>query len=1005
MDGSDAQTADFVFASKKEGSMDYLLSDPNYSVLQNTLRAWRNDVALAASPLASLALVEASRREQPSTADALRKVLLDAIKQLKPAKGAVDWQSPAWQPYLIFHAQTVDGWSHTRLAAELAVSKSEYYRLRRKALAQLAETLAVREHEAQHQRARRGFHARILAEFPHQLPMRDADCFVGREAVRNRVLGEIREAIQRRRVVRIALFGLPGVGKSLLAAELAADVQLQDAVSAVIWLNAGKGATAENLLVELAHAIRAGAIDENTSNVSYAERISETLAGQPIILFVDDVWNADCIRPLAQMKDIAALVTTTRLPMIAHDPVNTSAIHVEELRMDDCIEVFRHYAPDVVDQARPAIEALIELCGNLPMAITLAAKQLRRHAYGGQMRRALQIVEHLRDREQRLALHEDADPTARSLEAMIETSLSQLNPQSRAALAPLAALAPSPHTFSLEAFCAVTGEGSEIMDELTDFGFVEPQINDRYRLHQSLADYFLAKGECDDACQMRAAAYFAEIALENQMRYAVLVQEWPNMLKILHTAQAFGWTPHLAKAGCVMVDYMHSVGLMSEAILWSDYLAVACAKLGDAALLIRANCIQAKVLLDSGRGEEAENLFLRAIHLAQAFNILDNLPAAYEGMAMIARARNDPMGASAYASQAVAAADATGQSTYIPRLLAMQHFHTLSNMAHDKTDIASIGRLLRSPAMRGWMFGLLLYMRGRPTQSVRVLHAALQQAQSSGDPSAEITIRAFMSIVLVALARFDDSEQMAQVALTLKDHVLLPRSLGFCYLSIGHARYVWGQFDAGIRELLNWHAESMRAARFESAALALLQAAQCALYADSSLLSAVSWSQDSLGLLKVTGQSEFVPFPLATGALAQAKLGNMSEAQRLFDQAERLATLDHAQNMHVRALLGEALLLDRQYIRAERLCRDLIRSAERFGFDEVSADAHFVLAQALVAQGQSHESGLVARRAVEQYAMLRHFRHGMAAALVRSLEGNAHDAIPMPMPQTRPLGR
>jgi tetratricopeptide (TPR) repeat protein len=690
-------------------------------------------------------------------------------------------------------------------------------------------------------------------------------------------------------------------------------------------------------------------------------------------------------------------MVTTRLPMIAHDPVNTSAIHVEELQMEDCIEVFRHYVPDLVEQARPAIEDLIELCGYLPMAVTLAAKQLRRHAYGGQVRRALQIVEQLRDREQRLMLHEDADPTARSLEAMIESSLSQLNRRSRTALAPLAALAPSPHTFSLEAFCAVTGEGSEIMDELTDLGFVEPQINDRYRLHQSLADYFLAKGECDAACQLRAARFFAEIALENQMRYALLVQEWPNMLKTLQATQTYGWTLQLARAGCVMVDYMHSVGLMGEATLWSECLTAASTKLGDAALLIRATCIQAKVLLDLRRGEEAESLFLKAIHLAQESNMLDDLPAAYEGMAVIARARNNPMGASEYAGKAVAAADATGQSTYIPRLLAMQHFHTLSNIAHDKTEIASLGRLLRSPALRGWMFGFLLYMRGRPTRSVYVLRAALQQAQSSDDPAAEITIRAFMSLVLLALARFDESEQMAQIALTLKEHVLLPRSLGFCYLSIGHARYVWGQFDVGIKECLNWHAESMRTGRFESAALALLQAAECALYADTSLPAAVSWSQDSLGLLKVTGQSEFVPFPLATGALAQAKLGNMREAQRLFDQAERLATLDHAQNMHVRAMLGEALLLNRQYARAERLCRDLVRTAERFGFDEVSADAHFVLAQALVAQGQSQEAHLFAQRALEQYAMLRHFRHGMAVALVRGFEGSPHDGIPIPM--------
>jgi tetratricopeptide (TPR) repeat protein len=979
--------------------VDYLLSDPNYSVLQNTLRAWHNDAALTSSPLSALTLVEMKRRASANAADALRKVLLDAINALKPQDGNDDWQSPAWQPYLIFHAQIVDGWSHTRLAAELAVSKSEYYRLRRKALARLAETLVSKERDAQQQRARQSLQARVLATVPTVLPMRDTDCFVGRDALRNRISQDIREAIQRRRTLRIALYGLPGMGKSTLAAELAADLQLQNAASAVIWLNAGKGATADGLVLGVAQAIRAGAADETSPDIDHAQQIAETLAGQPIILFIDDVWSVDCIRQLAQIKGIAALVITTRLPMVAHDPANTNAIQVSELGTDDCIEVFRHYVRDLVNQSRPAIEELITLCGHLPMAITLAAKQLRRHAYGGQTRRALQIVEQLRNREQRLALHEDADPTARSLVAMIETSLSELSPRTRAALAPLAALAPSPHTFALDAFVAMTGESGEIMDELTDFGLIEPQINDRYRMHQSLADYFIAKGECGDACHVRAAAFFASVALDNHLRYAVLAQEWPNMLQMLHTAQSLGWTRHLAQAGCFIVDYMHSIGLMAEAAVWSEHLAAASASLGDTALVIRSMCLQAKVHLDAGRSNEAEQLFLKAIKLAQASNVVDELPAAYEGMAMIARARNDRERARDYASQAVAAAEATGQSAYIPRLLGMQHLQSLPSVVHDKADIAHLGRLLRSPAMRGWMFGFLLYLRGRPQQAVRVLSAALQQAHDSKDFSAEITVRAFMSLVLLALARFDECEQMAQAALALREHVLLPRSLGFCYLALGHARYVHGQFGSGMHELLAWHAESMRTGRFESAALALLQAAQCAMYEDRSLSLAVSWSQDSLGLLKVTGQSEFVPFPLAVGALAQAKLGNMAEAQRLFEQAERVMTLDHAQTMHVRAMLCEALLLDRQFGRAERLSRELARSADKFGFEEVSADARFVLAQALIAQGQLPEAQAFAWQAAERYVAMRHFRHESALELARNLAGHPHDTIPTPMPQ------
>ncbi len=983
--------------------MDYLLSDPNFSVIQNTLRAWHNDAALAGSPLSALGMVEHKRRTSANTADALRQILLDAINTLKPAEGKPDWLSPAWQPYLIFRAQIIDGWSHTQLASELAVSKSEYYRLRRKALARLAEALVSRERDVQQQRARQSFQARVLATVPTVMPVRDTDCFVGRDELRNRILHDIRESFQRRRTLRIALYGLPGMGKSTLAAELAADLQLQDTASAVIWLNAGKSATEEGLLVALAQAVRTTTMDNRFTHADLAQQIAETLAGQPIIVFIDDVWSMDCIRPLAQVNGIAALILTTRLPMVAHDPTNTSAIHVAELSVDDCMAVFRHFAPDLANQFRPAIEELIVLCGQLPMAITLAAKHLRRHAYGGQTRRALQFVEALRNRERRLALHADTLPKVRSLEAMIETSLSALGPRARTALAPLAALASSPHSFSPDAFHAITGESAEVMDELVDCGFVEPQLNDRYRIHRSLADFFLARGECDGGCQLRAAEYFAQVAINNYMRYAVLAQELPNLLQMLDTAQALGWSATSAKAGCVVVDYLHSVGQMNEALLWAEQIAINSKNIDTPALMIRAVCVQAKVCLDLGRVEDAETLFKPAIAVASATGIAEELPAAYEGLAKIAQLRNDSFTAAAYASQAIAAAEATGQSTYLPRLLAMQHRDRLSSIARERLDLAHTGWLLRSPAMRGWMFGFLMYSRGRTSQSVRVLQAALQHAQASGDLPAEVTVRAFTSLVLLAMARFEECEQMAQAALALREHVLLPRSLGFCYLSLGHVGYVRGQFDTTIENLLHWHAESIHTGRFESAALALLQASQCALCKDELLASAVTWSQDSLGLLKATGQSEFIPFPLAVGALAQAKLGNMSESQRLFDQAERMMTLDHAQSMHVRSLLGEALLLDRRYAHAEHLCRDLIRTANQYDFDEVNADAHFVLAQALVAQGQTQTALVIAHQALERYTVMHHFRRQMVKELVDSLGGNPHVEMAMPMPQKSQL--
>lgn len=63
--------------------MDYLLSDPNYGVLQNTLRASRNDALVAACPMTAQKSDGANRREHASTAHAQRKTLIISINHVR----------------------------------------------------------------------------------------------------------------------------------------------------------------------------------------------------------------------------------------------------------------------------------------------------------------------------------------------------------------------------------------------------------------------------------------------------------------------------------------------------------------------------------------------------------------------------------------------------------------------------------------------------------------------------------------------------------------------------------------------------------------------------------------------------------------------------------------------------------------------------------------------------------------------------------------------------------
>lgn len=75
-------TADFPtmgLSVGQRGSMDYLLSNPNYGVLKNALRASHNDALVAASPMTAQKSVGANQRGYTSTADVQSKTLIISI--------------------------------------------------------------------------------------------------------------------------------------------------------------------------------------------------------------------------------------------------------------------------------------------------------------------------------------------------------------------------------------------------------------------------------------------------------------------------------------------------------------------------------------------------------------------------------------------------------------------------------------------------------------------------------------------------------------------------------------------------------------------------------------------------------------------------------------------------------------------------------------------------------------------------------------------------------------
>ena len=98
-------------------------------------------VFLETSPLAALA--DAGSQRIDSRGRQLRLVLMDAIETLRPPEGTPSGDA-AWRPYRILEGRHIAGLSRQDVEADLALSKSQFYREYDRALESLCSLLCDR---------------------------------------------------------------------------------------------------------------------------------------------------------------------------------------------------------------------------------------------------------------------------------------------------------------------------------------------------------------------------------------------------------------------------------------------------------------------------------------------------------------------------------------------------------------------------------------------------------------------------------------------------------------------------------------------------------------------------------------------------------------------------------------------------------------------------------------------------------------------------------------------
>lgn len=297
--------------------------------------------------------------------------------------------------------------------------------------------------------------------------------------------------------VLAAIDGLPGVGKTSVAAALAHDPAIGEWFpDGVLWTALGK---TPNVLWELSTWGRALAIPyilEVSSVHQASSLLAAALRDRRTLLIVDDVWSVEHAAPFRVGGRECATLISTRAPAMADAlaAVPQQVYTLPVLTIEASRELLTALAPTVVREHSDAVDRLLRDLDGLPLAIQVAGRLLASESkYGFDVNQLLHELHNGQILLEALAPADYSDvmkETTPTVAALLRKSTDVLPPLVRERFAFLGAFAPKPARFDLAILRHLWGTGDPIttVRTLLDYGLIERiQETDQYQIHALIA--------------------------------------------------------------------------------------------------------------------------------------------------------------------------------------------------------------------------------------------------------------------------------------------------------------------------------------------------------------------------------------------------------------------------------------------------------------------------------------------------------------------------------------
>jgi len=344
---------------------------------------------------------------------------------------------------------------------------------------------------------------------------RDIGAFTGREPELARLLGTLASAADGGLVGIHAIDGMAGIGKTTFAVHAAhqlsgrfpdgqfflplhahtAGQRPVDPADALASLLLTAGVPAQHIPPDL--EARAG-------------RWRDHVAGKKILLVLDDAAGHEQVQPLLPGTAGSLVLVTSRRRLTALD--DAAVISLDTLSPDEAAALLVQLSgrPELADPAGQAGE-ITRLCGYLPLAIGMLARQLRHHP----ARTGAELAAGLAAARNRLAVMRTENL---SVAAAFDLSYQELTEAQQRLFGRLGLIPGA----DIDAYAAAALDGSSVaaargqLDELYDHHLITEPAPGRYLLHDLLRQYARALA-ADDTGESRAAVgrlvnYYAHVA-------------------------------------------------------------------------------------------------------------------------------------------------------------------------------------------------------------------------------------------------------------------------------------------------------------------------------------------------------------------------------------------------------------------------------------------------------------------------------------------------------------